>query len=125
MESEFNKRFLDNTEETWNGLIFKDCDAFERKGDEVCYMSEYQLEKLSEADYELTDTEIIEGDYGESYNSILSLCKARIDEVRESMLWHGEDEDFVKKFTAEDLAQDIFEWADWASISTYIEERTQ
>lgn len=125
MEQEYNRRFLDNTEDTTNGVVYKNADAFARKGDEVCYISEGGLQELREYDHELTDNEIIEEGIGESYNSILQSCREYIDEVREAMVWHGTTEEEANKMTSEELAKDIFQSADWAYISTYLEERTQ
>jgi hypothetical protein len=125
MESKFNKRFLDNTEITMNGEVYKNTEAFARKNDEVCYISEGGLQELREYDHELTDKEIIEKGIGECYNSILQSCREYIDEVREAMVWHGATEEEANKMTSEELANDIFQSADWAYISTYLEERTQ
>lgn len=125
MESEFNKRFLDNTEITMNGEVYKNTKAFKRKGDEVCYISEYGLQELAEQDHELTDKEIVEKGIGESYNSILQSCREYIDEVREAMVWHGATEKEANKMTSEELAIDIFQSADWAYICTYLDERTR
>lgn len=125
MESKFNKRFLDNTEETMNGCVYKNTKAFERKNDEVCYISEYGLQELAEQDHELTDKEIVEKGIGESYNSILQSCREYIDEVREAMVWHGATEKEANEMTSEELAIDIFQSADWAYICTYLDERTR
>ena len=91
MESIFNKRFLDNTEITMNGEVYKNTEAFERKNDEVCYISEYGLQELAEQDHELTDKEIVEKGIGESYNSILEQAKEYWNEFVESVChpWHN------------------------------------
>ena len=125
MESKYNRRFLDNTEVTTNGVIYKNAEAFERKNDEVCYISEGGLQELRGYDHELTDKEIIKEGIGESYNSILELCREYIDEVREALTWHGESEEVANEVTPETLVQDVFQSAEWAYISTYLEERTQ
>lgn len=125
MESKFNRRFLDKIEGTDNGLVYKSIEAFERKNDEVCYISEGGLQELREYDHELTDKEIIEEGIGESYNTILQSCREYIDEVRKAMVWHGETEKEANKMTSEKLAIDIFQSADWAYICTYLDERTR
>lgn len=125
MESKFNRRFLDKIEATDNGWVYKSIEAFERKNDEVCYISEYGLQELAEWDHELTDKEIIEKGIGESYNSILQSCREYIDEVREAMVWHGATEKEANQMTSAELAIDIFQSADWAYICTYLDERTR
>lgn len=115
-KSKFNRRFLDNTTLTMNGVVFKDYDAFEREGDEVCYISEYGLEELYEADHEMTDEEIINQGIGDSYNSIVKKCEENLDRYNEGL------DEIDKIHSPITWARSIWEDADWAYISTYIEE---
>lgn len=118
MESKFNRRFLDKIEATDNGWVYKSIEAFERKGDEVCYISEYGLQELEEQDHELTDAEVIEKGIGESYNSILKQCQENFDEIAEA-------NEYDDPITVEDLVQDVFNTVDWQYVSTLLDEMTR
>jgi len=122
MESKFNKRFLDNTEETLNGFVYKNTEAFDRKNDEVCYISEYGLQELAEWDHELTDKEIVEKGIGESYNSILEQAKEYWDEFVEDQRENGATDEEIG--TVEDLAQLAFQEVDWQYVCTWFSELT-
>lgn len=122
MESIFNKRFLGNTEITMNGEVYKNTEAFERKNDEVCYISEYGLEELAEQDHELTDKEIVEKGIGESYNSILEQAKEYWDEFVEEQRENGATDEEIG--TVEDLAQLAFQEVDWQYVCTWFSELT-
>lgn len=91
-----------------NGLAYKNDDAFAHHHDEVCYISENafeDLEEMFENGADLTDAELIEQGYAESYNSII---KKVIDAELESNM------------TPHDIAEYIYKNADCAYISTYI-----
>lgn len=94
-----------------NGFVYKNDDAFKAENDEICYISEYalyDLEDLLAEGKDLTNTELIEQGYAESYNSIV---KQVIDAEFESDI-----------LTPHDIAVDIYDNADWAYIATYIVE---
>ena len=110
----FNGRFLENTINTENGVVFKSDEIFDRHNDEVCYIQESGLEALEDADHEMTDEEIIKAGIGESYNSILEQCKETFDEDPEYFI---ED---VEVKNPEELAESVFCIADWACIGTYL-----
>jgi hypothetical protein len=111
--------------QTDNGFVYKDYEAF-KSGVGVCYLSEYELDELHEeltdlvARYENTDmaddeywderAEILER-YGETRQSI-------IDQVRDAF---GDDYTLTDE-QVEYLASDVFQLADWAYISTYLDE---
>lgn len=122
MESIFNKRFLDNTEITMNGEVYKNTEAFERKNDEVCYISEYGLQELAEQDHELTDKEIVEKGIGESYNSILEQAKEYWNEFVEMEHENGATDEEIG--TVEDLAEYAFQEVDWQYVCTWFSELT-
>ena len=115
MESRFNRRFLDNIEQTMNGFVYKNQEAFDSKGDNVCYISEYGLNDLEKQDHELSDQEIIEHGIGESYKSILGQCVYMLDNLNKTT-----DE----SLTPEEWAADAFDTADWQYISTLLFEWT-
>ena len=94
-----------------NGVTYKNDDAFKRENDEICYISEDaldDLEDLLDEGKDLTDVELIEQGFAESYNSII---KKVIDAEFES-----------DTLTPHDIAEDIYQNADWAYIDTYIIE---
>ena len=114
-----------------NGEIFKDYEAF-RTGKGVCYVSEYGLEDIEE---QLTELQAIyentqPGEEGymtdEEYRQarekiILSVGETRqsiIDQVREAF---GDDY-LMTDEQVEYFAEDVFQLADWAYISTYLVE---
>lgn len=95
-----------------NGVTYKNDDAFKRENDEICYISEDaldDLEDLLDEGKDLTDAELVEQGFAESYNSII---KQVIDAEFQS-----------EALTPHDIAEDIYYNADWAYISTYIFER--
>ena len=67
------------------------------------------MEDLLNEGKDLTDAELIEQGFAESYNSII---KQVIDAEFQS-----------EELTPHDIAEDIYYNADWAYISTYIYER--
>lgn len=115
----YNKRFLHFTTSTMNGEVYKNEKAFEEKTDQVCYISEYGLRDLEEADHEMTDEEIISKGIGESYWSILEQCQEKIEEMKEDA---EEFEELYGELNAEHLAQMAFEICDWQYVSTYLAE---
>ena len=93
-----------------NGVVYKNDDAFKAENDEICYISEGGLDDLEDLfidGQDLTDNELIEQGYAESYNSII---RQIIDAELESNL------------TPHEIAEDLYYNADWAYISTYIME---
>jgi hypothetical protein len=114
-----------------NGEIFKDYETF-RTGKGICYVSEYGLADIQE---QLTELQAIyentqPGEEGyltdEEYRQareavILSVGETRqtiIDQVREAF---GDDY-LLTDAQVEYFAEDVFELADWAYISTYLTE---
>ena len=94
-----------------NGLTYKNDDAFAHHNDEICYISENaldDLEEMIENDFDLNDEELIKQGYAESYNSI-------IKQVIDAELEYGD-------MTPHDIAEFLYQNADWAYISTYILE---
>lgn len=95
-----------------NGLTYKNDDAFAHHNDEICYISENaldDLEEMFENGYDLTDAQLIEQGYAESYNSIIKqVVDADLDEKTDNAV--------------HDIAEYIYQNADWAYISTYILE---
>lgn len=120
MGAKFNRRFLDHTEQTCNGEVYKNEDAFNRHGDEVCYISEHGLSDLEEADHEMTDAEIINEGIGDSYNSIVEQCNEVWDDYVVLLLENGSTMDEIG--TVADMAEYAFEEVDWQYVSTWISD---
>lgn len=96
-----------NNSPVGNGMTYKDDLAFDNKHG-ICYISEYallDLIDLNEQGIDLTDEELIEQGYAETYNSIIAQIV---------------DADFDCPLTADQIAEQIYYNADWAYISTYI-----
>ena len=114
-----------------NGEIFKDYEAF-HTGKGICYVSEYGLEAIEENLAELQaiyeNTEAGEEGYltDEEYRRqreeiIIAGAETRqtiIEQVREAF---GDDY-LLTNAQVEYFAEDVFELADWAYISTYLAE---
>lgn len=110
-------KYLLNTTQTSNGVVFKDEEAFKNKKG-ICYIGEYDLLDLMESaefDSDYTDEELIEEGIGETYDTILAKVKARWDEF---------DDEVKHECTAEDVAEMIFNNADWSCVSTEIDQMT-
>ena len=110
-------KYIFNTTQTSNGVVFKDEDAFKNKKG-ICYISECCLLDLMESaefDSDLTDEELIEEGIVDTYDTILANVKERWDEF---------DDEIKDECTAEEVAEMIFDNADWACISTEIEQMT-
>ena len=108
-----------------NGCIFKDSSAFE-SGEGICYVGEFGLEDIKDAlaalDYRFEKTQMSESLYRlERERIILAGGETRqsiIDQVREAF---GDDYLMTDEQVAY-FAEDVFELADWAYISTYLVE---
>lgn len=112
--------------QTDNGFVYKDREAF-KSGVGICYISEYELEDLED---KLTDLDerkkwLTAEDYLAERKKILEECgetrQSIIDQVREAFY-----EDYI--LTYEQImyfAEDVFGLADWAYISTYLDENFQ
>lgn len=108
-----------------NGCIFKDSSAFE-SGEGICYVGEFGLQDIKEAladlDYRFEKTQMSESLYRlERERIILAGGETRqtiIEQVQEAF---GED----YMMTYEQVlyfAEDVFQLADWACITTYLTE---
>lgn len=112
----------DNTGE---GFVYKDIEAF-RTGEGICYISEYGLEELDEniADLEARygNSDMTDEEYFAERAEILANCgetrQTIIDQVREAF---GDDYLMTDEQVAY-FAEDVFQLADWAYISTYLQE---
>lgn len=110
-------KYLNNTEQTMNGVVFKDRNAFNKKKG-VCYIGEYgleELESLREEGIDLTDDEIVEKGVGSSYASIKS-------EVGDK--WKELNDEVKEECSIEEIVADVFESSDWTFISTTIDQMT-
>ena len=112
--------------QTDNGFVYKDREAF-KTGEGICYISEYELEVLEDelADLDERKKWLTAEDYLAERKKILEECgetrQSIIDQVREAF-----GDDYL--MTDEQImcfAQDIFGLADWAYISTYLDENFQ
>lgn len=106
------EKYLLLASENSNGVTYKNDDAFKRENDDICYISEYALEDLKDLFDEgkdLTDAELIALGYAESYNTIIK-----------QVIYAELESDTLTPY---DIAEDLYYCADWAYISTYINER--
>ena len=106
------EKYLANTTYGDECEIFKDFDTFndENRRDKVCYIGDYGLQELAKSDKDLTDEEIISKGIGCSHKSIISLVK----ECSEGYNFTDEK--------IEDIAEYLFDIAEWAYMSTYAYE---
>lgn len=112
-------------ENTGEGYVYKDYEAF-KTGEGICYISEYGLEELHEelADLEARylNTEMSVEDYEAERDEILACC----GETRQTIIAMVQEvfgDDYL--MTAEQVeyfAEDVFQLAEWAYISTYLQE---
>lgn len=110
-------KYLNNTEQTMNGVVFKDRNAFEKK-EGICYIGEYgleELERLKEEGVDVTDEDILEYSIGSTYASIKSEVEER---------WEDFDDEIKEECSIEDIVEDVFESSDWTFISTTIDQMT-
>ena len=110
-------KYLDNTTSTNNGVVYKNENAFNNHIG-VCYVSEYglsDLEEYRERGKDLTDDEIVAKGIGSTYDSIIEECKERWGELNETQ---GEVYDLNH------YAEFVFDEADWAYVSTIIDQMT-
>lgn len=110
---------------TGEGYVYKDSDAF-RSGEGICYISEYGLEELN---YNLTELEMLYKNSEISYekyqserNKILSTCGETRQTIIEQVKDAFSDNCLMTDEQVEDFAEDVFNIADWAYISTYLAE---
>lgn len=113
------EKYLNASSDTFspygNGIVYKNDDAFKAENDEICYISEdalNDLEDLLNEDKDLTDAELIEQGYAESYNSI-------VKQIKQSDICNINS---VCNKTIHEIAEYIYSIADWAYITTYILE---
>ena len=108
---------------TDNGVVYKDYEAF-KTGEGICYISEYGLEDLEDKLEELDQRKrfMTAEEYLAERKKILEECgetrQSIIDQVREAC---GDDY-LMTDAQIEYFAEDVFELADWAYISTYLVE---
>lgn len=114
-------KYINNTTQTSNGVVFKDNDAFKAKKG-ICYISEYALEAITikaenEEDWDADDEELIEMQVAETYETI----KAQCEDFAEN-----HPEDFEEMFGSDiyNMIVYIFFKADWAYIATEILQLT-
>lgn len=113
------EKYLNASSDTFspygNGIVYKNDDAFKAENDDICYISEYALDDLNDLldeGKDLTDAELIEQGYAESYNSI-------VKQIKQSDICNINS---VCDKTIHEIAEYIYNNADWAYISTYILE---
>lgn len=90
-----------------NGFCYKNDGAFKNKSDEICYISEDafdDLEDFVDAGEDMTDDEMIRRGFAENYTSIIEQVKKIAKE--------NDD--------VQEIAEDLYNNADWAYIDTYI-----
>jgi len=108
---------------TLNGVVFKDYEAF-KTGKGICYISEFGLRELHQklADLEFRHDNVTDKEYEDEREKILAECgetrQSIIDQVREVF---GDDY-LMTDEQVEYFAEDVFELADWAYITTYLAE---
>ena len=109
-------KYINSTEQTANGEVYKNCDAFANNPKSICYIGEYDLLDLREMGIgeDLTDTQLIEGGMAESRETI---CNAIIEELHE----RGIDAT-REQITENGLLEDVFNNLDWCCLCTYLED---
>jgi len=130
IEKDYGYMLKDNSGVTYyhggctdNGVVYKDYEAF-KTGNGICYISEYELEDLEDKLEELGRRKkwLTAEDYLAERKKILEECgetrQSIIDQVRDAF---GDDY-LLTDEQVEYFAEDVFELADWACISTYLAE---
>lgn len=111
------EKYLNNTTQTSEGIIYKNEDAFlNKKG--ICHIGEFGLETLEELRQQgkdLTDEEMVEHGVGNTYDSI-------IEEVE--IHWDSFDDEIKKECSIEEIAYQAFDAALWTCVSTQIIQMT-
>lgn len=108
---------------TDNGVVYKDYEAF-KSGVGICYISEYGLEDLEEKLGELDQRKqfLTSEEYLAERAEILEHCgetkQSIIEQVRDAF----DDDYMLTDEQVEYFANDVFQLADWAYISTYLAE---
>ena len=133
IEKDYGYMLKDNSGVTYyhggstdNGVVYKDSEAF-KTGNGICYISEYELEELEDKLEELGQRKkwLTAEDYLAERKKILEECgetrQSIIDQVRDAF---GDDY-LMTDEQVEYFAEDVFELADWAYISTYLAENFQ
>ena len=109
-------KYLNNTRQTADGIVYKDEDAFNNNPKAICYISEYGLEELQEHQEDgedLTDKEIVEHGIGVTREAIR-------DEIVSSLA-----ENNVKTTTEEVESKGIVEFVfgelNWCYLPSFLD----
>lgn len=111
------KRYLDNTTETYEGVIYHNNEAFESHNG-ICHISEYSLETLENAlerGEDFTDDELVEMGIADTYQTIIDMVQER---------WEDFDDEIKRECTVEDVARTAFNDAEWCCVATQIDQMT-
>lgn len=84
------------------GWIYKNFEAFKNKTENICYVSEYDEDEISEG-------------VGYRYKDFVKMAQEFIDNDKEVTEYCKQEET-----TAEDIAENLFEMVDWQSPETLI-----
>lgn len=103
--------------ETINGYVYKDYEAFEGRTSDVAYIPEYAFDELEVAfSVNGIDFYDVEGTY--TYNDLYELCQDSFDDFQ--------DEEYGMSFdTVESMLYFLFEELDWAYPSTVIDDMSR
>jgi hypothetical protein len=109
-------KYLNNTRQTADGIVYKDEDAFNNNPKAICYISEYGLEDLmdcKEDGEDLTDKEIVEQGIGVTREVIR-------DEIVNSLA-----ENNVKTTTEEveskGIVKFVFGELNWSCLNSFLD----
>lgn len=110
-------KYINNTTQTSEGVIYKNEDAFYNKVG-ICHIGEYLLEMLTDkaqSGEDMTDEEIVSCGAGDTYSTIIKQVTAR---------WNEFDDEVQNECTIEQVAENVFHNALWTCISTEIDQMT-
>lgn len=110
-------KYIFNTTQTSEGVIYKNEDAFKNKSG-ICHIGEYALQDLlecAEFDTDMTDEELIESGAADTYDTIIAEVKRR---------WNDFGDEVRNECTIEEVAEMVFNNALWVCISTEIDQMT-
>lgn len=107
------KKYLDDATETENGCVYKVENLDAVTDDEIVYISEYGIEQLKNAlenDYDLSDSQIIKRQFGDTKNTIRQTIKD----------YHpAATDEWIDKH---DLIADLVQSCTWESIATMCDQ---
>lgn len=111
------KKYIDNTTQISEGVCYKNEDAFHDEENAICYVSEYQLadlvQMLKNGSKDMTDEQMVQYGYADTRATIIKKVKKN---------WEYLNEEIIADCSVEEVAAQVFNNAEWATIDTEIDQ---